>query len=57
MKVYNTKVCINGCVYHSVSGDIESATLDGIIEVMNRLGDEWKMEDEWEMGISMVTVL
>ena len=52
MKVYHVEVYSNGWRYNSVAGDIDCATLDGILAV-KKFGDF----SEWEMHISMVTVL
>lgn len=58
MKVYHVEVNINGWRYNSTAGDVECATLDGILAV-RRFGcfDDEKNEWEWEMDISMVNVL
>ena len=50
--VYSVEVYSNGWKYNSVAGDIECATLDGILAV-EKFGDF----GEWEMNISMVNVL
>ena len=52
MKVYRVYVDSNGWNYNCVAGDIERATLDGILAV-ERVGNF----DEWEMHISMVNEL
>ena len=51
MKVYRVEVNSNGWKYNSVAGDINRATLDGILAV-EKFGDE-----EWEMNIYTVNVL
>lgn len=48
MKVYHVEVTSNGWKYNSVAGDIDCATLDGIM-ALRRFG---KFEEEWEMNIS-----
>ena len=53
MKVYRVEVNGNGWRYNSVAGDIDCATLYGVLAV-KRFGD---FDDEWEMNISMVNVL
>lgn len=59
MKVYHVEVNINGWKYDSVAGDIDCATLDGILAVRRFGGfdDEMDEMNEWEMNISMVNVL
>ena len=52
MNVYNVEVHSNGLEYNSVAGDIDCATLYGILAV-KKFGDFC----EWEMNISMVNVL
>ena len=52
MKVYRVEVNSNGWKYNSVAGDIECATLDGILAV-KKFGDF----EEWEMNIYTVNVL
>lgn len=52
MNVYNVDVQGNGWKYNSVAGDIDCATLYGILAV-KRFG----AFDEWEMNISMVKEL
>ena len=52
MNVYSVEVYSTGWKYNSVAGDIDCATLDGILAV-KKFGDFC----EWEMNISMVNVL
>ena len=58
MNVYSVEVYSNGngLEYNSVAGDIDCATLDGILAV-RRFGGFDDEEMEWEMNISMVNVL
>ena len=56
MKVYRVEVNSNGWRYNSAAGDIECATLDGILAVRRHGGFDDEM-NEWEMNISMVNVL
>lgn len=56
MKVYSVEVHSNGWKYDSVAGDIDCATLDGILAVRRFGGFDGEM-NEWEMNISMVNVL
>ena len=56
MKVYSVEVYGNGWEYDSVAGDIDCATLDGILAVRRFGGFDDEM-NEWEMNISMVNVL
>ena len=55
MKVYHVEVNGNGWDYDSVAGDIDCATLAGILAV-RRFGG-FDDGEEWEMNISMVNVL
>ena len=52
MKVYRVEVQSNGWRYNSVAGDVECATLYGILAV-----EKFGNPEEWEMNISMVNVL
>ena len=52
MNVYSVEVYSKGWKYNSAAGDIDCATLDGILAV-KKFGDFC----EWEMNISMVNVL
>lgn len=52
MNVYSVEVYSNGWKYNAVAGDIECATLDGILAV-KKFGDF----EEWEMNIYTVNVL
>ena len=56
MRVYRVEVNSNGWKYNSVAGDIECATLDGILAVRRFVGFDDK-EMEWEMNIYTVNVL
>ena len=56
MKVYSVEVHSNGWEYDSVAGDIDCATLDGILAVRRFGGFDDEM-NEWEMNISTVNVL
>ena len=51
-RVYRVEVSSNGWKYNSVAGDIDCATIYGILAV-EKFGDS----DDWEMNISMVNVL
>lgn len=57
MKVYRVDVNINGWKYNSTAGDVECATLDGILAVRRFGGFDDDEMKEWEMNISMVNVL
>ena len=52
MKVYRVYVDSNGWKYNCVAGDIDCATLYGILAV-----EKFGGSDDWEMNISMVNVL
>ena len=54
--VYHVEVNSNGWSYNSTAGDVECATLDGILAV-RRFGGFDEDMSEWEMNISMVNVL
>ena len=56
MNVYSVEVYSNGLEYNSVAGDIDCATLYGILAV-RRFGGFDDEEMEWDMTISMVNVL
>ena len=49
---YRVEVNSNGWSYSSVAGDIDCATLDGILAV-ERFGNF----DEWEMHISHISIV
>lgn len=52
MKVYHVEVNSNGWRYSAAAGDIDCATLTGIIAV-EKFGDF----EDWEMNISCTTVV
>ena len=58
MNVYSVEVYSNGWKYNSAAGDIDCATLYGILALDGNFGEKFSDGDcEWEMNISMVNVL